>query len=190
MGAMFEKKPYYTYEEFVELELPEDICMELLDGNLYAMASPTWEHQGILAAITSQFYHFLRGKPCKVYPGISVRLSQKKDTAFIPDLVLVCDRSKLTDREYNGVPDLIIEILSPSNSRHDTITKFNAYLEARVPEYWIIDGKNRSVNRHRLKDGEYVVSVFSDEDIVPVEALPDFGLELATVFEEAAEGDE
>lgn len=175
-------KRNYTYEEWVELERPEEAYkLELINGELYAMASPTHEHQGMLSELSAQFTVYLRGKKCKIYPGFGVRLA--KNTVYIPDLILVCDKSKLTSNSHEGPPELIIEILSPSNRRHDNVTKFNAYLNAEVPEYWTVDPSEKFVARHRLVNGGYMTSTYEIGDTVPVDALPGFEIDLTAVFE-------
>ena len=177
------RETYCTYENWLDMENPDGVWkMELIDGALYMMSAPSTAHQGILADLIRQFASYLLDKTCRVYPGIGVRLA--KDTVYIPDITVICDMKKITKEVCEGSPDLIIEILSPSNIRHDTITKYNAYLNARVNEYWIVNPEERSVFVYRLKDGFYTVSVYDAHEIVPVMAFPDFELNLATVFQD------
>lgn len=173
----------YTYEEWMDIELPEGVWrMELVDGKLYAMASPGPSHQAISGEFTTQFTNYLRGKRCKVYHGIEVRIT--KNTVYVPDLVVVCDLSRLTDRGYEGTPDLIIEILSPSNSRHDRITKLKAYRKAGVQEYWIVDPENHSVEAYRMANDLYWVTVYEEWEKLSPMALPGFEIDLSLVFSE------
>jgi Uma2 family endonuclease len=102
-----------------------------------------------------------------------------------PDLVVVCDKSKIDKQGCNGAPDLVIEILSPSNSRHDRIVKFQKYLAAGVREYWVVDPDNKGVEVHVLQDGGYRTMVYDETAEAPVGVLPGCVIKLAGVFAEA-----
>ena len=93
-----------------------------------------------------------------------MRLSD--DTAVEPDIAVVCDKSKLTDKGCEGAPDFIIEIAS-SNSAHDYVRKLNLYYDYGVREYWIVDPKRKSVNVHLL-DENYGTNYYTFSDDVPV----------------------
>ena len=174
------KEEFYTYEDWKEYDSHDGRHPELIDGQLYMMATPTVRHQSILSEVLAQLSSHLREKRCKSYCGLGIRL--KKDTVVIPDLVLICDPSKMTKNSYDGAPDLVIEALSPSTARHDKLTKFMLYQRAGVPEYWIIDPIDNILTIHRLIDGKYTTSVHSESDTATVSALPDFELDLSTVF--------
>ena len=176
-------KHYYTYEEWYDLD--DNTRSELLNGVLYMMAPPSRRHQAILVELCRQFANFLRGKPCNVYPApFSVRLDKGKDTVFQPDIVVVCDSSKLTDKDCEGAPELVIEILSPSTSQYDRFTKFNEYLRAGVQEYWIVDPRDNTATAHRLKNGAYVTETYSDESVAKPHVLPGCDIDLSLVFHE------
>jgi Uma2 family endonuclease len=137
--------------------------------------------------LSGALWDFLKGKPCKVYAApVSVRLHPAEDlsddTVVIPDLIVVCDSSKLDDRGCNGAPDLAVEILSPSTSRHDRIVKFQKYREAGVREYWIVDPEEKSLVVYALKNGEYVASTYEDTDTVQVAVLPGCAIDLKNVL--------
>lgn len=177
-------KEYYTFEEWAEL--PESFRAELHDGVLVAMGEPTRKHQEIFGEIFNQLYNFLKGKPCKVYATpFGVRLNEKEDTVFEPDITVVCDKSKLEHRGIcHGAPDMVVEILSPSTSRIDKVYKFNKYLEAGVREYWIVDQEFDFVQVHILRDGSYITRMYSKESRVPVSVLEGCVINLEDVFAE------
>jgi Uma2 family endonuclease len=181
-----ESYDYYTYADVLEWD--EDVRAEIIDGEIYMMAPPLTIHQGILMELAGQLRDFLKGKPCKVYPApFGVRLfprEDKSDDTFVePDIVVVCDRSKIDKRGCNGAPDLIIEILSPSNSRNDKLLKFHKYLEAGVREYWIVDPEEKMAQTHILDSGHYITNIYDEKSAVPVSVLPGCVIELAAVFE-------
>lgn len=174
----------YTYEDYLSSD--EDIRYELIDGVIHMLATPARVHQGISGEIHVQLYNFLRGKPCKVYYApFTVRLSvgEGADTVLEPDLVVICDMSKLDDRGCKGPPDLVVEILSPSTSKKDMTIKFYKYLQAGVKEYWIVYPDNKTVAVHILKDGKYYANTYSDEDTIPVHVLEGCKVYLPDVFQ-------
>ena len=174
----------YTYEDYLNRD--DDIRYELIDGVIHLLATPARVHQGISGEIYVQLYNFLRGKPCKVYYApFSVRLSVGKgaDTVLEPDLVVICDLSKMDDRGCVGAPDMVIEILSPSTSKKDVTIKFDKYLQAGVKEYWIVSPDSKTVIVHILKNGEYYTKAYSDTDSIPVNVLEGCIISLPEVFQ-------
>jgi Uma2 family endonuclease len=184
-----DKDPPYTYEDWLEWPLMETTKLELLDGLLIALATPTSFHAGIEADIMALLWNFLRGKKGKVYGSeLGVRLfpqeADKKDQVAIePDISVILDTSRITKQGYDGAPDFVIEILSPSSRREDRIGKFNRYQEAGVKEYWIIDPDDRTVQVNLLESGKYVVSMYGEEK-VPVATLPGCEIDFAEVFQQ------
>ncbi|MHB8057961.1 MAG: Uma2 family endonuclease [Desulfuromonadaceae bacterium] len=119
---------------------------ELIDGVAYSMSpAPGRRHQEISGELFRQLANYLKGKQCKVYDApFDVRLSDQVDasdnyieTVVQPDILVVCDRTKLDEKGCNGAPDLIIEITSPSTAKHDLGTKFDLYQKHAIQEYWI-----------------------------------------------------
>jgi Uma2 family endonuclease len=187
---LLEKKtqaPQYTYADYLNWD--EDVRSEIIDGEFVMMAPPLRRHQEISGNLFYEFRSFLEGKPCKVYAApFGVRLFPKKDksddTVLEPDMVVVCDESKLDDRGCNGPPDLIAEILSPSTAQKDMLVKFRKYLQAGVREYWIVDGEAKTIHRCVLKDNQYRVSVYDESQAAPVSILPGCEIDLKAVFAE------
>ena len=177
-------KEYYTFDDW--LSLPEGFRSEVHDGVLVAMAEPTRKHQSIFGEIHGQLWQFLKGKPCKVYAApFGVRLSEKEDTGFEPDIIVVCDESKLERRGIcHGAPDMVVEILSPSTKRIDKVYKFDKYLKAGVREYWIVDPELDIVQANVLQGGSYITSMYNKESKAPVSVLDGCAIDLADVFAE------
>ena len=174
----------YTYEDYYSWDDGER--WELIDGVAYMMSpAPLRIHQGILFEIAGQFHEFLKDKPCKAYIApFDVRLNAdtSDDTVVQPDLVVVCDTSKLDDRGCKGAPDMVLEILSPSTSRRDKVLKFHTYLRAGVREYWIVDPDTKTVATNILKNGEYITNAYTDADTVSVHVMEGCKIILADVF--------
>ena len=181
MEALRQDKKY-TYEDYMSWS--EDERWELIDGTAYMLAAPSIAHQRISSELHRQLANFLFGKPCEVFhAAITVRLNKDNDTAVEPDIVVICDKSKLSDgKACVGAPDMVVEILSPSTASMDRLKKFNLYLQAGVREYWIVDPETKMVNVHMLKDGGYMTTAYGNADTVPVHVLDGCTISLSDVF--------
>ena len=143
--------PALAHEKFYTIDdiysLPEGSRAELIDGQIYYMAPPTRNHQEILSFLHAAIYnHIARNKgECKVYPAPFAVFLNKDDKNYVePDISVICDKLKLTDKGCSGAPDWIIEIVSPGSRRMDYFTKLFKYRTVGVKEYWIVDPeKNR-----------------------------------------------
>ena len=173
----------YTYSDYCSWD--DDERWELIDGVPYAMAAPLISHQGILRNIVLQIGQFLHKKTCEAFfAPTDVRLNPGAgdDTVVQPDLLVVCDKSKIDRKGIIGAPDMIVEILSPSSLSHDMIRKFTLYLNADVREYWIVDPETGSVIVNVLVDGKYVTKDYDKTAVVPVSVLEGCSVDLAEVF--------
>ena len=177
---------YYTYADFCKW--PEDERWELIDGKVYAQAMPVIAHQIVVREIFIQLSDSFNKHKCQVFfAPLSVRLNAdtKDDTVVGPDILVVCDESKLADgKSVVGAPDFIIEVLSPSTAAHDWKTKYGLYQKYGVKEYWIVDPGNRMLAVNILENDNYVTQVYSNEETdVPVSVLEGCTINLAEVFE-------
>jgi Uma2 family endonuclease len=180
----------YTYGDY--LSWPEEERWEIIDGVPHMMAPPSRIHQEILTELLTQFSNYLREKPCKVYPApFGVRLpigNEKSDqeitTVVEPDIVVVCDPSKLDDQGCKGAPDLIIEIISPSSVKNDMLKKFNRYEKAGVKEYWIVEPSGKIVTVFMLgENGRYGrPEIYAEDDEIQVNVFTDLKIGLKAVF--------
>jgi len=173
----------YTYADYCSWD--DGKRWELHEGVAYAMSGPMFEHQRISIRLSAILDGFLRGKSCTlIVAPFDVRLNplDGDDTVVQPDLLVVCDKSKITEKCCVGAPDFIIEILSPTTVRHDRLLKFNLYLKAGVREYWIIDPESKTVQVFELKDGQYFANAYDDVSCIPVITLPGLEINMADVF--------
>lgn len=159
----------YTEEDYYNL--PEDIRAELIDGQIYYMSAPTRAHQRILGFLFNQITNYINSKngSCEVYPApFAVKLFGDDDKTIVePDISVICDKSKLTDKGCSGAPDLIIEIVSPSTQQMDYGIKLFKYRTAGVREYWIINPMTRIVNVFDFEN-EKGTYQYSFDDEIPV----------------------
>ena len=175
------EKKLYTVEDWLSWD--ENVRSELLEGELIMLAQPTARHQSILLEIAGQLWQFLKGKPCKVFMApFGVRLFENENTAFEPDIVVICDKEKLDDRICHGAPDMVIEILSPSTARMDRGQKYIKYQQAGVREYWIVDPDLNLLQAGVLKEGSYITTVYEANDTANVAILEGCQINLSDVF--------
>ena len=129
-------------------QLPENIRAEVFDGEIFYMASPSQEHQTLLTELLVSIRNYLQRKKgeCFVFPApFDVKLSDRPLTIVQPDIMIICDKTKLDGTRCNGAPDFIIEIISPGNPADDYIRKLYYYQKFGVREYWIVDPQRKSV---------------------------------------------
>ena len=136
-------------------ELPdymEEAWEELIDGKIVLMSPrPSFNHNVVAENIFFLFKQALRGKPCRaIADGTDLYLSKKE--RYVPDGMIVCDRSKLKGNGVHGAPDLVVEVLSPSSSSRDCILKLHKYQAAGCGEYWIVDPEHERVTVYRFRD--------------------------------------
>ena len=187
--APYENNGHWTYADYKDWELKPGERYEIIHGIAYAMSAPNALHQSMLMELGRQFANFLIGKQCKVYPApYDVRLfyeeDESDDTVVQPDISVVCDEKKRGKEGCRGAPDLVMEILSPSNTAIEMQRKFHAYRDAGVTEYWVLESEYKTLTVY-LFDGETTVThVYGEKDSAPVAVLKGLSIELAQVFAE------
>ena len=152
----------YTIEDIYNL--PHGQRAELIDGVIYDLAPPSRIHQKIstrLASIIDRYIADRQGS-CEVYSApFAVFLDEDDKTYVEPDISIICDKNKLSDRGCEGAPDWIIEIVSPSTRQKDYSVKNAQYALARVREYWIVDpARERTTIYHYEEDAAPMIVPF------------------------------
>ncbi len=173
------------YTEADYYNLPEDIRAELIEGNLiYNQAAPSRIHQTILMELSGTIRNYLKAKggSCRVYPSpFAVKLREDRRTIVEPDISVICDQRKLTDRGCTGAPDWIIEIVSPSTSSHDYILKLNLYANAGVREYWIVDSAKESIFVYYLEQEHFKAEAHTFQDKIKVNIYDDLYIDFSSL---------
>ena len=173
----------YTEDDYYNL--PENVRAELIEGNLiYSQAVPSRIHQTILGELYTVINNYIKSKggSCHVYPApFAVKLREDHKTIVEPDISVICDRNKLTDRGCTGAPDWIIEIVSPGNSSHDYILKLNLYANAGVREYWIVDPYKERIFVYRLEQEHFEVETYTFHDCIPVGIYADLQIDFTSL---------
>ena len=184
----------YTYADYLQWRFKERI--EILKGKVFKMSpAPARNHQAASSELSRIFLNFFHKKECKVYIApFDVRLVDKRKkstkdediiTVFQPDLCVVCDKNKLDKRGCIGSPNLIIEILSPSNSNREMKNKYELYEENGVKEYWIVDYVYKTIHRYVLKDAIYIgLKPLIAEETCTSSIFPDLSFTVGEIFED------
>ena len=179
----------YTYADYYKWKFEERV--ELIKGQIFKMSpAPNSMHQEIVGNLHLKLGNFLYRKSCKVYVApYDVRLPRKskddKDitTVLQPDLCVICDPAKRDARGCIGAPDIVVEILSPSNNKKELKNKYDIYEEAGVQEYWVVFPSEKTMLVYMLTDGKYVPSrLMVGGDVVTSAILPGFSMDLADIF--------
>lgn len=152
------------------LAFPEGTRVELIDGRFYDMAAPTTIHQTIGLEIGTILKNYVRNNNGNCVPFVAptdVQLDCDNKTMVQPDVLVVCDRKKITKERIVGAPDFVVEIVSPSNAVIDVLIKLQKYKNAGVREYWIVFPDHKSVMVYDFAK-EQNQKIYSFEDTIPV----------------------
>ena len=160
------KSNTYTIDDIYAL--PEGQRAEVIDGQIYDMAPPSPMHQELVMELSATLRDYIKknGGPCKVYPAPFAVFLNEDDRNYVePDISVICDSSKVDNRGYQGAPDFIIEIVSPSSQRMDYLTKLFKYRTAGVREYWIANPLQRTVQVYSFEGTEDSTQYSFDDEI-------------------------
>ena len=175
--------PICTAEDY--WNLPEGERAELIDGQLYELASPSRIHQEIIIELTYHFQHYIKSNKgnCKIYAApFAVNLNANDQTFVEPDISVICDPDKLSDRGCEGAPDLVIEVVSPSSRRMDYIRKMALYADAGVREYWIVDPATEQTTLYRFEETDAPAIIPFNQDI-PVGIYENLQINIADLLQ-------
>ena len=191
MEAALRNKEYYGMSDFkgytvTDIEaLPEGQRAELLDGEMFIMATPTTTHQAISMWLSVEVFMKIsdKGGKCKAFAASIAVYIKDDDKNFVePYILVVCGKDKLDNKGCHGAPDWIVEIVSPSSKRMDYYRKLTTYAEAGVREYWVIDISRRSIIVHRLEQSD-IPEIHSFSDVIKVSVLEDFEIDFSKMVD-------
>jgi len=181
----------YSYADYLTWKFSERI--ELLKGYIRQMAAPGSKHQRIAFQLVKSYGIFFDKQPCRVYfAPFDVRLYNRKKSLLAdkdiysivqPDICVICDSSKIDEKGCNGSPDLIIEIVSPSNPKTDLQDKYKLYAESGVTEYWVVFPNDGIIQQFVLEENTYKThGVFGNGEAISPFLFPDLSIELEEIF--------
>ena len=172
----------YTMDDIEAL--PENVRAELIDGKIYYMAAPTRTHQKIAGKMYIMVSNYIEGNggDCEAYIAPFGVYLNADDSIFVePDLIVVCDPSRMEERGCIGAPDWVVEVVSPSSGKMDYSIKMNKYRTSGVCEYWVIDPRTRTVMVFLFGENGATedVSMHSFDEEVHSSVFPDLGIRLS-----------
>jgi prevent-host-death family protein len=183
-----------SYEEYMELVESSDQRYELIDGEVYLLASPSFQHQVVVNEILGRFYNYFKGKPCRSLAApLDIRLFgfatkfEEDPNVVQPDVVVICDPEMVNeDGRYEGIPTLVVEVLSPSTKSKDMVAKLNLYMKSGVSEYWIVDIKSKTILQYSFSEKRDIKSLtnLKEEDTIKSTAFDGLEIPLKDIFAE------
>lgn len=174
------EKQIYTIDDIYNL--PEGKRAELIDGQIYDMLPPSRNHQRLVLELSTRINNYITSNngPCEVdIAPFTVFLNKDSKNYVEPDISVICDKNKLTDKGCNGAPDWIIEIVSPSSRQMDYYTKLFKYRTAGVREYWIVDPMKKRTTVYNFEKNETEEYTFIDT--IDVGIYPDFAIDFSEI---------
>ena len=180
----------YSYADYLKWHITERL--ELIRGYIRKMSAPSREHQAISRNLGRQIDAYFYTRKCEWYsapfdvriPRFDKKLEKDVLTVVQPDICVICDESKLDKRGCIGAPDLIVEILSPGNSKKEMKEKFEVYEEAGVKEYWIVNTLDKNVLIFTLNEtGKFIGQrPYVEDEIMNSYTFPELSIDLNKVF--------
>ena len=171
---------------FADIEaLPEGVYAELMDGKIIYMDSPATTHQRIIARLFLKTANYIqkKGGDCEAFLSPFGVFPENDDSEYLlPDLVVVCDPSKIDEKGCHGAPDWVVEVLSPSTSKRDYGVKLFRYKRAGVREYWIIDPIKRTVMVYVFDRPYEEGGLYSFDEEIICSIYPDLKIRLSDMI--------
>lgn len=136
------KSEKISYEDFLKLTEESKNRYEYIDGVVYLLASPSYDHQNIIMEISNVFYNWFKGKKCRPLTAPFDVTLTKDDTKNVvqPDIIVICDTENINERRrYTGTPAMVVEVLSESTRQKDMLKKLDLYFHSGIQEYWIVN---------------------------------------------------
>lgn len=160
-APLYAQEKRITYEEYLAIVEDTDERYELIDGELYYLASPLYGHQVAQIELATYFSNWFKGKPCRpLVAPFDVKLFNEAEkfeddpNVVQPDILVMCDIDKVVNGKYEGTPTLVVEILSKSTRSKDMLKKMNLYMRSQVKEYLVVDPEKEVVHVHAFENRE------------------------------------
>ncbi|MCT8760752.1 Uma2 family endonuclease [Glaesserella parasuis] len=177
----------YSYGDYLKWKFQERV--EIIKGKIMAMSpAPNRLHQRISMKLTKAFLDVFDSHQCELYVApFDVRFPDsngKIKTVVQPDLCVICDPNKLDEKGCIGAPDLIVEILSPGNSKREMKDKYELYQEQGVSEYWIVRSEEQHIQIYVLENGRYIgVQPVVEGDVITSIKFPALSFDTSGLYE-------
>ena len=164
---------------FVEHPLSRENDFELIDGYVTMMSSPLLNHQRISGYIAREIGNYLKDKRCEILQDFNVFLDDSN--VFRPDIMIVCDKSKLSNNGYNGAPEFVVEVISKSTRSNDYSVKCRAYMKCGVKEYWIVDPTVNCVLVYTLNSS--IIRHYTFDEVIELNTFQGLAIDFNEILE-------
>ena len=176
----------FTYEDFLNFP-DEGKRHEIIDGEHYVTPSPNTKHQAVSSNLHGLLWTYLRDHPIGRIFAAPYDVILSDVDVVEPDLLYVSRErfNVVTAQHVRGVPDLVVEILSPGTRKTDEVTKRKLYERFGVHEYWVVDTELETIKVYRQADGAFVRAAelsAEQNDRLATPLLPNFSVALAEIF--------
>ena len=175
-----------TYDDYVKQTPPDSGNYELLNGQIIYMASPIPTHQIVSAnLLTDMTVHTRLNKLGRVIPAPMDVIFTQHDT-IQPDILFLSNARLhlIGDKKIDGAPDLVVEILSPSNNAKEMSYKKSVYEFSGVREYWVINLTKKTLTQYENVESEFFMRrVFKETDVLTSLVLTGFETPMNALFE-------
>ena len=178
----------WTIDDLDALPENEELCREIIDGELFVTRAPHWKHQQIIITIGGALYQWSKQTKAGIV-ATSPGIIPSQDNSVIPDLVWVSNKrlARVEDQagHFTGFPELVIEVLSPGerNIYRDKQAKLKLYSQGGVQEYWIVDRFSQQVEVYCQDQGTLTLqSSLTRSETLTSPLLPEFRLSVEEIF--------
>ena len=151
------KNEKISYEDFLKLSEESENRYEFIDGEVYLLASPSYDHQNIIMEMSNVFYNWFKGKKCRPLTApFDVTLTKDDNKNVVqPDIIVICDTENINEkRRYTGTPAMVAEILSQSTQHKDMLKQLDLYCHSGIKEYWIVNPIRTEVYAYYIEEQE------------------------------------
>lgn len=177
-----------SFEDFLNLSEGSENRYEYIDGEVYLLASPSYDHQNIIMEISNLMYNWFKGKKCRPLTApFDITLTRDGSNNVVqPDIIVICDTEKINEkRRYTGTPTMIIEVLSESTQKKDMLKKLNLYFHGGIKEYWIVNPLRKEIYAYCFEDQDIKdYSVYKGNEVAQSMAFEGLEIPLEQIFAE------
>ena len=183
MEALLTKR--LTYSDYVQMTPPDSGQYQLIQGELVTMTSPNTRHQRIIRLLTKSLETYLEKSPLGEIFLSPMDVVMGEGEVYQPDILFILESNQkiIEDTKINGIPDMIVEVLSPSNAYYDLVVKKKIYEQCGVKEYWIVDPLQNTLDLYVLHNNKFQHKIqIEKKGKIPSEIFPGLDLDLETIL--------
>ena len=183
MEALLTKR--LTYSDYVQMTPPDSGQYQLIQGELVTMTSPNTRHQRIIRLLTKSLETYLEKSPLGEIFLSPMDVVMGEGEVYQPDILFILESNQkiIEDTKINGIPDMIVEVLSPSNAYYDLVVKKKIYEQCGVKEYWIVDPLQNTLDLYVLQNSKFQHKIqIEKKGKISSEIFPGLDLDLETIL--------